>query len=54
MLVLLPLLAIKKAGASAELDVYAKTGHGFNLRPNSRGAVAKWLERFEEWQATLW
>jgi hypothetical protein len=49
-----PSTHMKKAGASAELHVYAKTGHGFGLRPTSRGPVAKWLERFEEWLATLW
>jgi acetyl esterase/lipase len=44
-------LAMKKAGASAELHVYASVGHGFGLRPTATGAVAGWVTRFEEWLA---
>jgi endo-1,4-beta-xylanase len=44
-------LALKRAGASAELHVYAGAGHGFGVRPASRGAAASWLERFHEWLA---
>jgi acetyl esterase/lipase len=42
-------LEMKKAGASAELHVYAGVGHGFGLRDRTRGAVAGWPARFHEW-----
>jgi endo-1,4-beta-xylanase len=42
-------LAMKKAGASAELHVLAGVGHGFGVRESNRGAVAGWLVRFHEW-----
>jgi acetyl esterase/lipase len=42
-------IAMKKAGASAELHVYAGVGHGFGLRPAMKGPVAGWVERFHEW-----
>jgi len=41
--------ALRKAKVSAELHVYAKTPHGFGLRPNKKGLpVETWPERFEE------
>jgi endo-1,4-beta-xylanase len=42
-------LAMKKAGMSAELHVYAKVGHGFGWRPTSKGPVQQWVQRFHEW-----
>ena len=42
-------LALKQAGASAELHVYAGVGHGFGLRETARGPVANWPARFREW-----
>ncbi len=42
-------LAMKKAGASAELHVYAGVGHGFGLRDRTKGALAGWITRFYEW-----
>jgi endo-1,4-beta-xylanase len=42
-------LRFKRAGASAELHIYATGGHGFGLRPSSKGALAGWPERFLEW-----
>lgn len=42
-------LALKRAGASAELHVYAGVGHGFGMRDRNQGAVAGWLTRFHEW-----
>ena len=42
-------LRFKRAGASAELHVYASVGHGFGLRAGMKGAVAAWPERFVEW-----
>lgn len=42
-------LRFKRAGASAELHVYAGVGHGFGLRPSMKGPLAGWPERFAEW-----
>jgi acetyl esterase/lipase len=42
-------LAMKKAGVSAELHVYAGVGHGFGSRPDATGAIAAWPQRFHEW-----
>ncbi|MBI3209327.1 MAG: alpha/beta hydrolase [Candidatus Solibacter usitatus] len=42
-------LALKRAGASAELHVYSGTGHGFGMRETMKGAVAGWPARFYEW-----
>jgi len=42
-------LRFKRAGASAELHVYATGAHGFGLRPNGKGPVAGWGDRFVEW-----
>jgi endo-1,4-beta-xylanase len=42
-------LAMKKAGVSAELHVYAGVGHGFGVRPTAKGPVSAWLARFHEW-----
>ena len=44
-------LAMKKAGASAELHVYAGVGHGFGFRETLKGPVAGWMARFLEWLA---
>jgi endo-1,4-beta-xylanase len=40
----------KKAGVSAELHIYAKTGHGFGLRPTKADGkpVESWPQRFVE------
>jgi endo-1,4-beta-xylanase len=41
--------ALKRAGVSAELHVYAKTPHGFGYRPNKVTRPAdSWLQRFYE------
>jgi acetyl esterase/lipase len=42
-------LRFKRAGASAELHIYATGGHGFGLRATSKGALAGWPDRFLEW-----
>ncbi len=42
-------LRFKKVGVPAELHIYSAAGHGFGLRASSRGAVAGWTARFEEW-----
>jgi acetyl esterase/lipase len=46
-------LAMKKAGMSAELHVYAGVGHGFGYRPNRSGAIMTWQTRFLEWMDGL-
>jgi endo-1,4-beta-xylanase len=41
--------ALKKAGVSCELHVYAKTPHGFGYRPNRTSRpVDSWPQRFYE------
>jgi acetyl esterase/lipase len=42
-------LAMKRAGMSAELHIYTKTGHGFGMRDSNTGAIAGWIDRFLEW-----
>ncbi|MFN7931853.1 MAG: alpha/beta hydrolase [Bryobacteraceae bacterium] len=42
-------LAMKRAGVSAELHVYAGVGHGFGMRPTLKGPVSGWVTRFHEW-----
>jgi acetyl esterase/lipase len=39
-------LAMKRAGAVAELHVYTGVGHGFGVRATTKGAVASWPSRF--------
>ena len=42
-------LALKKAGALAELHVYTGVGHGFGVRATTKGPVAAWPSRLLEW-----
>jgi len=42
-------LRFKRAGASAEFHVYAGVGHGFGYRATTKGPVAGWPDRFQEW-----
>jgi endo-1,4-beta-xylanase len=42
-------LRFKRAGASAELHVYASGGHGFGVRDRNSGAIGGWTDRFLEW-----
>jgi len=42
-------LALKRAGVSAELHVFAGTGHGFGVRESNHGPVGGWLELFYGW-----
>ncbi len=45
--------ALKKAGVSSELHVYAKTPHGFGFRPDKTSrAVDTWPQRFLEFLGT--
>jgi acetyl esterase/lipase len=42
-------LRYKRAGAVAELHIYAGIGHGFGLRPNVPSTASGWPDRFMEW-----
>ena len=42
-------LRFRRAGASAELHIYAGVGHGFGLRAETKGALVTWPERFADW-----
>jgi acetyl esterase/lipase len=44
-------LALKRAGVSAELHVYAGVGHGFGMRATNRPPVSGWLQLFLDWLA---
>ncbi|HEY2411407.1 MAG TPA: alpha/beta hydrolase [Pirellulaceae bacterium] len=44
-------LKFKDAGVPAELHIYAAAGHGFGVRDSTRGAVAHWPDRLDEWLA---
>lgn len=41
--------ALKQAGVSAELHVFARTGHGFGLRPTNRPPISDWPQLFVDW-----
>jgi acetyl esterase/lipase len=42
-------LSLKRAGVSAELHIFARTGHGFGLRASNRPPVSEWTELFLAW-----
>lgn len=42
-------LSLKRTGVSAELHIFARTGHGFGLRASNRPPVSEWTELFREW-----
>ncbi len=42
-------LKSKRAGASAELHLYAGAGHGFGVRDTNQGPHGEWISRFREW-----
>jgi len=44
-------LKCKRAGALAELHIYAGAGHGFGVRETNRSPAGAWTARFEEWMA---
>ncbi len=46
-------LLFKKANVPTELHIYAKTGHGFGLRPNSQPPVSEWPTHFQQWLTNL-
>ena len=41
--------ALRRAGVSAELHVFAGVGHGFGLRDSNHGPIAEWLKLFYGW-----
>jgi len=45
-------IALKKAGASAELHIYESGGHGYGLRKTGL-PVANWPQRIKEWMVRL-
>jgi endo-1,4-beta-xylanase len=46
-------LLFKKAGVPVELHMYAKTGHGFGLRPTNRPPAGEWPAQFQQWLVNL-
>ncbi len=44
-------LKTKRAGASAELMMYAGAGHGFGVRAANKSPAGAWIARFHEWLA---
>jgi acetyl esterase/lipase len=46
-------LLFKKAGVPVELHIYAKTGHGFGVRPQSRPPVSEWMTHFQQWLGNM-
>jgi acetyl esterase/lipase len=42
-------LALKRAGVSTELHVYAGVGHGFGVRESNGPPVSGWTQLFLEW-----
>jgi acetyl esterase/lipase len=42
-------LALKQAGVSAELLIYANTGHGFGIRATNPAAISTWPVSFLDW-----
>jgi len=46
-------LKYKEAHVPAELHIYAKTGHGFGLRQNNKGAVSDWMEQVMLWLSDI-
>jgi acetyl esterase/lipase len=42
-------LALRRAGAHAELHIYEGVGHGFGVRADNTGPIAEWPQRFLEW-----
>ena len=45
-------LKFKQLKVPAELHIYAGSGHGFGLRANDPKPAGKWIERFEEEDAS--
>lgn len=44
-------LALKRAGASAEMHVLAGTGHGFGMRDENGASIRDWPVLFADWLA---
>ncbi len=46
-------LALRRAGVSSELHVYAKGGHGFGMKREPTSPVHAWPDRCGDWLRTL-
>lgn len=46
-------IALKNAGVSTELHVYAGVAHGFGMRENTTGPVADWPARLLDWMGSI-
>jgi endo-1,4-beta-xylanase len=46
-------LEMKRTGMSAELHVYAKTGHGFGMRERNTSPSGEWIARFHDWLGVM-
>jgi acetyl esterase/lipase len=46
-------LAMRCAGAHAELHIYEGVGHGFGLRADNAGPIVLWPQLFMEWLSKL-
>jgi hypothetical protein len=44
-----PWLTCKRAGAMAEIHLYAGAGHGFGVRDTNKSPAGAWPDRFREW-----
>ncbi|WP_029625266.1 alpha/beta hydrolase [Sphingomonas sp. PAMC 26605] len=42
---------LRKAGVSAELHMYAESGHAFNLDESNRISILHWPDRLQDWLA---
>lgn len=45
-------LALRRAGASAEIHIFSGVGHGFGLRFSNRGSVSEWPSFVLAWMDT--
>jgi endo-1,4-beta-xylanase len=46
-------LRFKKVGVPVELHIYAKTGHGFGIKPNAKPPTSQWPTQFQEWLTNM-
>lgn len=46
-------LLFKKEGVSAELHIYAKTSHGFGIKPSNTTPASEWPMQFRQWLGNL-
>jgi endo-1,4-beta-xylanase len=46
-------LLLKKAGVPAELHIYAKTAHGFGVKPENTPPTSEWPMQFSQWLTNM-